>query len=98
MTLADPPGRDLVITESGVRARSDNPRSRGPAPDLSRAQQPPLSTRRPRPARQDEHFITPGWTGAHADLSVFADCVAFLTAFGLASTTRPTCGSMIRAI
>jgi len=24
-----------VITESGVRARSDNPRSRGPAPDLS---------------------------------------------------------------
>ena len=25
-------------TESGVRARSDNPRSRGPAPDLSRVQ------------------------------------------------------------
>ena len=26
-------------TESGVRARSDNPRSRGPAPDLLRVQQ-----------------------------------------------------------
>ena len=47
-------------TESGVRARSDNPRSRGPAPDSSRAQLPPLSTRRPRPARQAKHFMLPG--------------------------------------
>ena len=31
-------GRDLVRTESGVRARGDNPRSRGPAPNLSRVQ------------------------------------------------------------
>ena len=57
-------------TESGVRARSDNPRSRGPAPDLSRAQLPPLSTRRPRPARQAKHFIAPRWAAVHADLSV----------------------------
>jgi hypothetical protein len=28
-----------VRTESGVRARSDNPRSRGPAPDLLRTLQ-----------------------------------------------------------
>jgi hypothetical protein len=33
-----------------------------------------------------------------SSLSVFAVCVALLTAFGLASTTRLTCGSMIRAI
>ena len=47
-------------TESGVRARSDNPRSRGPAPDFRRVQLPPSGKRRPRPARHHQHFIAPG--------------------------------------
>src|SRR3954468_15941772 len=99
MTLADPPGRDLLINESGVRARSDNPRSRGPAPDLSRAQLPPLSTRRPRPARQAEHFIAPGWTPAHVDLSVFTFASAIARVRnGFEITTRATCCSSRRAI
>jgi len=53
---------NLVKTESGVRARSDNPRSRGPAPDFRRAQLPPRKKRRPRPARHGQHFMDPRWT------------------------------------
>jgi hypothetical protein len=52
----------LVKTESGVRARSDNPRSRGPAPDFRRDQLPPRKKRRPRPARHRQHFMDPRWT------------------------------------
>jgi hypothetical protein len=51
-----------VRTESGVRARSDNPRSRGPAPDFRRDQLPPRRKRRPRPARHRQHFMDPRWT------------------------------------
>ena len=54
-------------TESGVRARSDNPRSRGPAPDFRRVQLPPSGKRRPRPARHHQHFIDRGWAAVHAD-------------------------------
>ena len=86
-----------MITESGVRARSDNPRSRGPAPDLSRAQLPPLSTRRPRPARQTKHFIARGWTAVHADLSVFARALEIPVSSGLTTITLSTNGSRIRA-
>jgi hypothetical protein len=57
----------LVKTESGVRARSDNPRSRGPAPDFRRAQLPPSRKRRPRPARHHQHFMAPRWAAVHAD-------------------------------
>ena len=95
-----------MITESGVRARSDNPRSRGPAPDLSRAQLPPLSTRRPRPARQpnqvagastkpcNQHFIARGWTAAHADLSVLhASGASPLTFCASATSTSQPCAT-----
>jgi hypothetical protein len=97
-----------VITESGVRARSNNPRSRGPAPDLSRAQLPPLSTRRPRPARQpsevawvsakprNKHFIARGWAAVHADLSVFARALVIPVSSGDTTATRLTCGSSSR--
>ncbi len=55
-------GGTLVKTESGVRARSDNPRSRGPAPDFRRAQLPPRKNRQPRPTRHRQHFMDPRWT------------------------------------
>ena len=54
-------------TESGVRARSDNPRSRGPAPDFRRAQLPPRRKRRPRPAVTTKHFMDPRWAAVHTD-------------------------------
>jgi hypothetical protein len=56
-----------VKTESGVRARSDNPRSRSPAPDFRRAQLPPRNFRRPRPTSPTKHFIYQGWTAVHTD-------------------------------
>jgi hypothetical protein len=67
LTRSDRRGGTLVRTESGVRARSDNPRSRGPAPDFRRAQLPPRRKRRPRPARHRQHFMPPWWAAVHAD-------------------------------
>ena len=55
----------MAKTESGVRARSDNPRARGPAPDFRRVQLPPRWNRRPRPTRHAKHFIDQGWTAVH---------------------------------
>ena len=57
----------MVRTESGVRARSDNPRSRGPAPDFRRDQLPPRKKRRPRPAVTTKHFMDPRWAAVHTD-------------------------------
>jgi hypothetical protein len=64
---SDRRGGTLVRTESGVRARSDNPRSRGPAPDFRRDQLPPRKKRRPRPAVTTKHFMDPRWAAVHTD-------------------------------
>ena len=65
---SDRRGGTSVRTESGVRARSDNPRSRGPAPDFRRAQLPPRRKRRPRPAVTTKHFMDPRWAAVHTEI------------------------------